>query len=30
MQGKATVGGKLVAEATLMSMLVEIPSVGSS
>ena len=28
MQGKATVDGKLVAEATLMSMLVDMPEVG--
>ena len=29
MQGKAMVDGKLVAEATLMSMLVDVPEVGS-
>lgn len=30
MQGKAMVDGELVAEATLMSMLVDVPEVGSS
>ena len=30
MQGKAMVDGELVAEATLMSMLVDVPDVGSS